>query len=1050
MYKTIAAATLLTLLIASPTPAVANQVSQATVQTNAQQLFDRGLKSYQSQTYSDAAKSFSQASKAFANQRDKLNQALSLNYLSLTYQELGQLTEAEKAINNSVALLPSENGREQYLKVGAQALNTLGRLQLSQGKTEDAVKSWEQAIAIYTRLKDTSGKVGAQINLAQGFQALGLFRRAQRTLVNVKQDIDNEKDPVLKVTGLLSLANASRVIGNVELPSGEKTSPLGLLNQAEEIARDLPSKEMLAEVLLSKGNVIQGLREELESNTLETKKEKASEFYQQALDSYQQAVDASQKPSTQLQAQLNILRLLLEPPQTEQLSEAQISQARISQARISQARISQAQISQAQISQAQSLATQIQSSLETLPPSRNGIYARINFAQSLMKLAKKTNSANDVIPSQDACTSDHHVCIAARVVVTAIKQAEVLQDSRAKAYALGNLGNLYEQTEQWSEAEELSRKALDISQGIQAKDISSRWFVQLGRVKNARGKKQQAISAYEQAVSLFQDLQRDLVAMNRDVQFSFRNDVEPVYREYVRLLLEDFDTDKQPDSNILDEARKTIESLQLAQLENFFRSACLDVTPVALERIGQIVQDNEEGTGTASIIYPIVLKDRIAIIASLPNQSQEKSLKQSKENSQDLKLYTVDKISEDTDDKISEDIVDEKVDELRQKLVIRSTYEFLPAARDIYNWIIRPIEADLESIDPEDLVFVLDSKLQNIPIAALYDEEKNEYMIQKGYNLALSPNLTLLPPRSPLQKGNFQAIIGGITKKIELEKTELTAESRLTQESTSPDDPSKFPALTAVKEELEAIREMLPVKGDYRNEEFNRDRLEQAITSFRSPIVHLATHGLFSSNLEDTFILSWDKEQSEEKESSGNKELSREEEFPLGTRLDINELSRILKGREPIQQRPIELLVLSACQTAAGDDRAALGIAGIAIESGARSTLASLWSVNDEATAELMTYFYQELVKERNQDNKGNKGNKRVTTKAEALRLAQERFLSGKLKPQQEAQQKPNQEQEQDSNQQTEQDPNQEANVDPDIYKHPYYWASFVLVGNWR
>ncbi|NJL09840.1 MAG: CHAT domain-containing protein [Calothrix sp. SM1_7_51] len=91
---------------------------------------------------------------------------------------------------------------------------------------------------------------------------------------------------------------------------------------------------------------------------------------------------------------------------------------------------------------------------------------------------------------------------------------------------------------------------------------------------------------------------------------------------------------------------------------------------------------------------------------------------------------------------------------------------------------------------------------------------------------------------------------------------------------------------------------------------------------------------------------------------------------------------------------------MSACQTAAGDNRAALGLAGVAIQSGARSTLATLWSVSDESTRELMSIFYDNLV------------NKNMS-KAEALRQAQLTIVnSSKF--------------------------------------HPYYWAPFIMVGNWQ
>jgi len=140
------------------------------------------------------------------------------------------------------------------------------------------------------------------------------------------------------------------------------------------------------------------------------------------------------------------------------------------------------------------------------------------------------------------------------------------------------------------------------------------------------------------------------------------------------------------------------------------------------------------------------------------------------------------------------------------------------------------------------------------------------------------------------------------------------------------------------------------------------------------PIVHLATHGEFGSTAEDTFILTWDD------------------------RFTANEFSQLLQSRSGGQ--PIELLILSACRTATGDDRAALGLAGIAVRSGARSTLASLWYISDEATSVLMSKLYAVLGEQN-------------TTKAEAVRQAQLELLRN---PQ---------------------------------YANPYYWAPFVLVGNW-
>jgi len=161
------------------------------------------------------------------------------------------------------------------------------------------------------------------------------------------------------------------------------------------------------------------------------------------------------------------------------------------------------------------------------------------------------------------------------------------------------------------------------------------------------------------------------------------------------------------------------------------------------------------------------------------------------------------------------------------------------------------------------------------------------------------------------------------------------------------------------------------------NEEFVSGKLQARIKAVSYPIVHLATHGQFSSNAADTFIVTWDD------------------------RVNVKEFDRLLRSRTGEKQQPIELLVLSACETAAGDNRAALGLAGAAIRSGARSTVATLWQVNDESTAIFMAEFYRQLALSK-------------ISKAEALRNAQLTLLNNPL------------------------------------YKNPYFWAPFVLVGNWQ
>jgi tetratricopeptide (TPR) repeat protein len=310
------------------------------------------------------------------------------------------------------------------------------------------------------------------------------------------------------------------------------------LQQSLEIAQRLRSPSDISAALFSLGNTT-----------------RAQQTTQAALEFYQQAAEATTSPTTKVQAQLNQLSLLLE---TKQLSEAQ------------------------------NLWLQIQPQLVKLPLNRAAVYARINVAQSLMKLS--TSESKE----------------AAQLLATAVQQAKRLGDQRATAYALGNLGRLYEQTGQLSSAKELTEQALLLAQALNASDIAYSWQWQLGRLLKAQGDREGAIAAYTSAVNTLKSLRSDLVSINPDVQFSFRESVEPVYRELVSLLLQSQGT--QSNQKNLEQARDVIESLQLAELVNFFREDCLNGTPIQIDQVDP----------QAVVIYPIVLEDRLEVVLSLP------------------------------------------------------------------------------------------------------------------------------------------------------------------------------------------------------------------------------------------------------------------------------------------------------------------------------------------------------------------------------------------------------------------------------------------------
>lgn len=549
---------------------------------------------------------------------------------------------------------------------------------------------------------------------------------------------------------------------------------------------------------------------------------------------------------------------------------------------------------------ARQIASELPGNLAMLPPGRSQIYAYINAGQSLLQLQTPAETTR-----------------AAQLLAQAIRHSVALQDTRAEAYARGYLGHAYELSQQWAEAQQLTEQALTLAQALNAADITYQWQWQLGRLLQNQDQKAPALQAYRAAFVTLESLKQDLVAVSDDLQFSFRDQVEPVYRQLVDLLLQPGSGAPAGNPSRLTEARLVLEALQIAELNNFFRTACLEAQQVELDAV--------RGTTTA-IVYPIILPERLEIIVSLPGQP--------------LRQYT---------SPVSQAELEQTLLDWRRNLEKPFTApEGKALGQQLYQWLIAPMETALAATHPQTLVFVLDGALRNTPMAALYDGER--YLVET-YGIALSPGLQLLGPR-PLQSTQVAVLLGGITEPRH-----------------------GFSALLNVDDEIQTIQALLDSRV-LLNQNFTTTALAQQVAGTELPIVHLATHGQFSSNLEDTFILAWDRP------------------------IPVDELSRLLQTGDQTRREPIELLVLSACETATGDRRAALGLAGISLQAGARSTLASLWNLDDASGAYFVSQFYQALAQP-------------GTTKAEALRQAQRALIGN---------------------------PN---------YRHPTYWAAYVLVGNW-
>lgn len=296
--------------------------------------------------------------------------------------------------------------------------------------------------------------------------------------------------------------------------------------------------------------------------------------------------------------------------------------------------------------------------------------------------------------------------------------------------------------------------------------------------------------------------------------------------------------------------------------------------------------------------------------------------------------------------KVAASELTEQVRQFRRNLETRTTYGYLEQAQSLYDLLIRPMRGVLEADHITTLVFVSDGALRTIPLAALHDGQR--FLIQ-DFAVAVVPGLSLVEPKT-LQRRNARLLLNGLSKPVQ-----------------------GFSKLDFVTNELENIDQNYSSET-LLNEQFTSEELQRKMQEQFS-IVHIASHGQFDRDVHKTFVLTYDN------------------------KLTLDDLELLIRPSQ-YRGRPVEMLVLSACQTAAGDDRAALGLAGIAIKAGARSALASLWFVNDQSTSALITEFYTQL---------------RVPSisKAQALQAAQIKLLHDRR------------------------------------YRHPCYWSPYLIIGNW-
>jgi CHAT domain-containing protein len=546
-------------------------------------------------------------------------------------------------------------------------------------------------------------------------------------------------------------------------------------------------------------------------------------------------------------------------------------------------------------------------------------------------------------------------------------------DRRLEVEALDALAQLYEDQQRTAEAAALTLHALEAADKLaegQIGDARVNLHWRQARLFTLAGRDAQALAAYQRTVDQVERIRQDIPIDYEDGSSSFRRTLEPVYLGLFDALLRASDTHAgEARTNYLRRARDALELIKQAELQDYLGDRCT-------------VDTVKGGTPTVippatAVLYAVILGDRIELLV---------------ETATELRRHTT---------RVPGAAVRRAAatfaNELRE-----GQPGFLARARELYDWLIRPLEGFIAERGVKTLVVVPDGALRLVALAALHDGER--FLVEKlalGTVTGLSMTYTGEPTKraerfliagisepgpvvDKLSDATVAHLLGtdsaqkievaGVSQGRALRSLRLGAIVAAGGARERSGELRKALALPGVQQEVEAIgriaRSKTLLNAPFTVEGFRR---EAETGAYR--FVHVASHGVFGGAAGSSYVLAYDD------------------------LLTLDGLQSLLKADE-FRKNPIELLSLSACETAEGDERSPLGISGAAMKARAKSVLGTLWPVDDVAARRTMEQFYQGLLGAR-------------LTKAEALRRSQLELLRS------------------------------------EEFGHPFFWAPFTLIGNW-
>jgi len=938
--------------------AIADQAGEGTLLNSIGRIYDKLNQPRQ------ALKAYERALEIRREIRDDQGEAITLADVGTVYRRLGNYARALELYQRSLAI-----SRTLKDALGeAEVLNSIGLTHEGLGQNKEALEAYQQSLLIFESAGKWLRAGKLQANIGSAYVKLGQLSAAEQALEKALTIARSINNLTVEATVLTS-------IGIVREQLGQYAQALMLHQQALTIFQSLQDPSNQSQVLLNLGMVYEQLGQY----------PKASEFYQQAFEICKVIRDRACGVAA-INNLGTLYRLAQQNDKALDFYEQALRYAR-------------------DIDDASGEATAL-NNLGVTYSTKGKYHTALEYYQQALAMRKETG------------------------------------DLTGEGITLSNMGSAYQGLRDFSQAQTHYQKALGIVREIRNRQAERIVLSNIAHLMSEQKQPELAIAFYKESVNVTEGIRADIRILDRTLQESYTQSVAGTYRNLADLLIQ---------QGRLSEAQAVLELLKLRELREFTRDAGIQSAGISLAKVEEVAlkQILEQFTTVGNFTQELVQcqqtncpnlkqlqQQRDNLYAAVNQEMQQQRAILAKHFSSEAGSLTPDDLNQEArrivnaqpgtvliyplvlkdkiqflvafqagngavifrpfESQVSAEQLFKTIQTFRQQLgetnaagrpkadlaAVKAT------SQQLYTWLIKPLEAELNNPAIKHLVFAPDSTTRYIPLAALYDGK--QYLIQRfTISTITAASRTDTEARMPKPDG---------------QQSLLLAMGASTFPNLNPLDnvPAELDAIT--KTTSSEDREGIYPGSQFLNSTFDYEALKSSLDKGTYRILHLATHGAFKPGRpEDSYLV------------PGN-----------GQNLTTDLIDQL--GNYGL--RNIHLVVLSACETAVGD-RASDGIEipGISyffLKNEVKSVMASLWNVNDASTALIMQQFYKHVAAGK--------------TKAEALQAVQQDFIQGKLTAK-DAPARADVEVRVESG-------SRATQSQSSTFSHPYYWAPFILIGN--